>query len=70
MQDEGWDKLLSAQEVASMLRVHVETFHRWCRAGQGPVATVLGGGTPRYAASDVRTWLASSKVSSSAERVA
>jgi predicted DNA-binding transcriptional regulator AlpA len=69
MQNEGWDNMLSAQEVASIARVHVKTFHRWCHEGSGPTATLLGGAV-RYAASDVRTWIESRKVSSSAERVA
>lgn len=53
-----WDQLLTAQEVASLARVHVESFHRWCRQGLGPTATRIGK-VARYAESDVRRWIAS-----------
>lgn len=53
-----WDALLTAQEVATLARVHINTFRRWCSTGQGPVETRLGH-VQRYAESDVRRWIAS-----------
>ena len=55
-----WDELMTAQEVADRVRVHVKTFRRWCLDGAGPVATMLGG-VDRYAKSDVAAWLESKK---------
>lgn len=52
----SWDSLLTAQEVASLVRVHYDTFQRWCRHGQGPNATRLGN-VVRYAESDVKAWI-------------
>lgn len=61
-QDEyQWDALLTAQEVAARVRVHIDTFQRWCRRGEGPRETRLGE-VRRYAESDVRAWLASRQV--------
>jgi predicted DNA-binding transcriptional regulator AlpA len=51
-----WDRLLTAQEVAAIARVHKDTFHRWCREGKGPPETRLGN-VGRYAESDVRRWI-------------
>lgn len=56
--DKAWDALLTAQEVADLVRVHVDTYTRWCRRGEGPRETVLGH-VKRYAESDVRRWIAS-----------
>ncbi len=56
--DVQWDALLTAQEVADRVRVHVDTYTRWCRHGQGPRETQLGS-VKRYAESDVRAWIAS-----------
>lgn len=53
-----WDQLLTAQEVADLVRVHVVTFRHWCRRGQGPRETRLGS-VARYAESDVRRWVQS-----------
>ena len=52
-----WDALLTAQEVATLVRVHVVTFRGWCLSGQGPRETRLGA-IKRYAESDVRRWIA------------
>jgi predicted DNA-binding transcriptional regulator AlpA len=49
-------ELLTAQEVASIVRVHYETFQRWCRAGLGPRPTRIRH-VVRYAASDVHAWI-------------
>lgn len=51
-------ELLTAQEVAKLVRVHVVTFQRWCRAGEGPPVTMLGR-RPRYRADDVQHWVES-----------
>lgn len=51
-----WDELLTAQEVADLVRVHVKTFRRWCSEGTGPRVTSLGG-VDRYATSDVQAWI-------------
>lgn len=51
-----WDALMTAQEVADLIRVHVYTFQRWCRQGQGPAETRLGQ-VRRYAEGDVKRWL-------------
>ena len=45
-------ELLTAQQVADRLRVHVETVRRWTRAGDLP-AVVLPSGRFRYRAIDV-----------------
>ena len=64
MQQEGrvqFDTLLTAQEVASLMRVHLRTFQRWCRDGQGPREVRLGN-VYRYAEGDVRSWIATRQV--------
>jgi len=61
-----WDNLLTAQEVAAIARVHIVTFYRWQKAGQGPRETRLGTVT-RYAESDVRQWIESRKEQSGSE---
>lgn len=53
-----WDQLLTAKEVAALVRVHIVTFYRWCREGHGPREVKLGD-VIRYAESDVRRWVAS-----------
>jgi hypothetical protein len=53
-----WDDLLTAQEVADLVRVHLVTFRKWCLAGKGPVCTDLHG-QKRYARSAVLSWLQS-----------
>ena len=55
-----WDNLLTAQEVAAIARVHIETYRKWCREGKGPRETRLGSVT-RYAESDVRRWIEAKK---------
>ncbi len=50
-------RLLTAQEVADQVRVHVVTFYRWCREGKGPKVTRLSPKVERYAISDVVDWL-------------
>jgi excisionase family DNA binding protein len=50
------EELLTSQEVAAVLRVHVKTFYVWCRNGEGPIATRLGH-RKRYARRDVEAWL-------------
>lgn len=49
-------ELLTAQEVADIARVHYRTFRRWCKDGDGPRATTLGG-VERFARADVEAWL-------------
>lgn len=50
--------LLTAKEVAALVPVHVQTFHRWVKAGYGPVGTLLGP-RMRYAPEDVHAWMES-----------
>lgn len=51
------DQLYTAQEVASLVRVHIQTFYRWRRLGLGPRETCLGDAAVRYRESDVERWL-------------
>lgn len=51
-----WDPLLTAQEVADRVRIHVNTFLLWCREGRGPREVRLGR-VKRYAESDVVRWI-------------
>ncbi len=59
MANTNHDPLMTAAEVASLCRVHIVTFQRWCRAGEGPALTLLPGNEHRYATSDVESWRAS-----------
>ncbi len=52
----AWIEVLTAKEVATLVRVHDATFYKWCREGKGPTATVLNG-RPRYLRTDVQDWL-------------
>lgn len=67
--DWEWDELLTAQEVADLAGVHLKTFRRWLREGEGPTETRLGPNTQRFASSDVQRWLTRRKVDA-ADRVA
>jgi predicted DNA-binding transcriptional regulator AlpA len=49
--------LMTAKEVASMVRVSMRTFDRWCRKGQGPREVRLSEAVRRYASEDVASWL-------------
>jgi predicted DNA-binding transcriptional regulator AlpA len=49
--------LMTTTEVAELLRVDPSTLSKWRSCGQGPRATWLTPSTPRYARSDVLTWL-------------
>ena len=50
------EPLMTAQEVADLVRVHIQTFHRWRRAGLGPRETSIAG-KPRYRERDIEAWL-------------
>lgn len=49
--------LLTQRELATYVRVSVQTAKRWAREGLGPRITRAGTGV-RYRAGDVRAWLA------------
>jgi hypothetical protein len=49
--------LMTTTEVAGLLRVDPSTLSKWRSCGHGPRATWLTPSTPRYARSDVLTWL-------------
>jgi excisionase family DNA binding protein len=49
-------RLLTAREVAVLLRVSPETVLRWTRAGQVP-AIRLPGGALRYRQDELKAWL-------------
>jgi excisionase family DNA binding protein len=51
------ERLLTAQELAEMLRVRVETVNQWRYRGQGPRAIKSGRRFLRYRLSDVQAWL-------------
>lgn len=48
---------LTTGEVASWLRVSSSTLCRWRQSGDGPRATWLSPGCPRYRREDVEAWL-------------
>jgi excisionase family DNA binding protein len=50
------ERLMSEQELADYLGVHVDTVRRWRRLGTGP-PYVLVGTKPRYRPSAVEAWL-------------
>lgn len=50
------DQLLTSKDVASLARVHLKTFYRWCAAGLGPRAVRLGR-SRRYRESDIARWM-------------
>ncbi len=52
------DALMTAPEVAQMLRLHTGTLERWRREGHGPAWSRLGREV-RYRRSEVRRWLIS-----------
>lgn len=56
------DALLSEQQVAELLKVHVQTLRARRRAGTGPKVTWVGR-WPRYWRSDVIAWLEASQPS-------
>jgi excisionase family DNA binding protein len=50
------ERLLSEQELADYLGVHVDTVRRWRRIGTGPPVAWVGT-KPRYRPSQVEQWL-------------
>jgi excisionase family DNA binding protein len=50
--------ILSVQEVAERLGVHVTTLYRWCNAGTFVPKVRLGPGRVGFASDDVDGWLA------------
>lgn len=51
------ERLLTAEELAEMLRVRVETVHQWRWQGKGPRAIKSGRRFLRYRLRDVEAWL-------------
>lgn len=58
------DELLTADDVAQLLGVEVQSVYRWASDGCGPRRVKLGGGDGpvRYRRGDVREWIASRTV--------
>ncbi len=52
------ESILSVQEVAARLGVHVTTLYRWCAAGTFVPKVRLGPARVGFAADDVDGWLA------------
>jgi excisionase family DNA binding protein len=50
--------ILSTQEVAARLGVHVTTLYRWCAAGSFVPKVRLGPGRVGFASDDINGWLA------------
>jgi excisionase family DNA binding protein len=50
------ERLMSEQEVADYLHVHVATVRKWRRAGTGPPVR-WAGTKPRYRRAEVDAWL-------------
>ncbi len=51
------ERLLTAEELAEMFRVRVETVHQWRYRGYGPRAIKSGRRFLRYRLSDVEAWI-------------
>jgi excisionase family DNA binding protein len=51
------ERLLTAEEVAELLQVKVETIHQWRWKGKGPKAVKAGAKFVRFRPSDVSDWL-------------
>jgi excisionase family DNA binding protein len=51
------ERLLTAEEVAELLQVKVETIHQWRWKGKGPKAVKAGPKFVRFRPSDVNDWL-------------
>lgn len=58
---EQLDDLLTAKEVARLVRVDVWTFYRWLRRGIGPRALRVGG-IVRFRRADVDCWMTTEHV--------
>lgn len=48
---------LTSKEVARWIRVSTATLCRWRQRGEGPRATWMSQGCPRYRREDVEAWL-------------
>lgn len=48
---------LTTKEVSRWLRVSATTLCRWRQTGEGPRATWMSRGCPRYRREDVEAWL-------------
>ncbi len=57
------DELLTALEVAALLKVSLRTFERVIRAGNGPVCARIGR-QRRWRARDVHAWVSQQQTSS------
>lgn len=56
--DEG-DSFLTPQELAELLKIDVDTLHKWTASGKCPVPRIKRGPKfIRYRRSDVNAWLA------------
>jgi predicted DNA-binding transcriptional regulator AlpA len=51
------ERLLTAEEVAEVLKVRVETLNQWRWLGKGPRAIKSGRRFLRYRPADVEAWL-------------
>lgn len=51
------EPFLTTREVSRWLRVSASTLCRWRQTGEGPRATWLSVGCPRYRRQDVEAWL-------------
>jgi excisionase family DNA binding protein len=51
------ERLLTAEELAEIFRVRVETIKQWRHRGQGPRAIKSGGKFLRWRQADVDAWL-------------
>ena len=51
------DELLTAHEVAALLKISLRTFERMIRAGNGPVCSRIGR-QRRWRVQDVHAWVA------------
>ena len=56
MQEEPMDEVMTAEEVAAYLRVHLITVRRWCR--QGELSAVKVGRSYRIRRADLDRWWA------------
>jgi excisionase family DNA binding protein len=50
-------RILSVQQVAALLGVHVTTLYRWCAAGTFVPKVRLGPGRVGFALNDVNAWI-------------
>ena len=62
------ERLLTAREVASMLRLSTETVLRWHRSGKLPGGRRLATNVLRFDALEIRVWLDGSSVKGSGRR--